>query len=327
LKMLFFFFRRVPTTVQRTAAAAVSVTVGSRLASTAAASTIIEAAKARQLLESKEAKFIDVRAPESYSEGHIPTAANVHTLFTYLPTSDDRGVRDLTDTFTEELRNAGIDGNEHVVTYENSLNTLYGASCRAFYILRLLGHPRVSVLGGGYEGWVQDGHPTTTEAKQLAKGTFQPKWNPSMWKGKMDVTEVLGDPNTVLLDVRDLDEWKGESSSPYGVDFAPRKGRLPGATHILWKDFMETRESGQMRFKRPEEIRSMCEAKGVTPDKEVIVYCFKGARASNTYLALKDAGFENVSNYFASWNEWSRDDKLEIDSKLLEEQSKTSSLH
>ena len=30
------------------------------------------------------------------------------------------------------------------------------------YILRLLDHPRVSVLDGGYEGWVQDGHPTTT---------------------------------------------------------------------------------------------------------------------------------------------------------------------
>lgn len=30
----------------------------------------------------------------------------------------------------------------------------------------------------------------------------------------------------ILLDVRDKDEWIGESSSPYGKDFAPRKGRL-----------------------------------------------------------------------------------------------------
>ena len=40
-------------------------------------------------------------------------------------------------------------------------------------------------------------------------------------------------------------------------------------------------------------------------------------RASNTYLALKESGFENVTNYLASWNEWSTDSKLEIDSKLL----------
>ena len=310
--MLFFLFRRVPATLQR-------VSFASRPASTT--STIIDAARARQLLESKEAKFIDVRAPESYSEGHIPTAANIHTFFTYLATSDDRGVRELTETFTKELRRAGINdagsSGEHVITYENSLNTLYGASCRALYILRLLGHPRVSVLGGGYEGWVQDGHPTTTETQEVTEGTFQPKWNPSMWKGETDILGALGDPNVVLLDVRDLDEWKGESSSPYGVDFAPRKGRLPGATHILWKDFMEANDSGQVRFKRPEEICAMCEARGVTPDKEIVVYCFKGARASNTYLALKDAGFEKVSNYFASWNEWSRDENLQIDSKLL----------
>ena len=117
-----------------------------------------------------------------------------------------------------------------------------------------------------------------------------------MWKGKAEVLEALGNSNTVLLDVRDSIEWKVKSSVAEGVPFVtPRKGRLPGATHILWKDFMETRESGQVRFKRPEEIRSMCEAKGVTPDKEVIVYCLSGVRASNTYLALKESGFENVT--------------------------------
>ena len=280
---------------------------------------IIDAARARELLDSNEAKFIDVRTPESYSEAHIPSAANVHTFFTYLSTSDVRGVQDLTDTFVEALRNAGVCGtdSEHVIAYENSLQTLFGASCRAFYVLKLLGHPRVSVLGGGFEGWVQDGHPTTRDIEKISKGTFQPKWNPSMWKGKKDVADALKNPDTVLLDVRDMDEWKGESSSPYGVDFAPRKGRIPGATHILWKDFMKTEKDGVTAFKEPEEIRALCAAKGITPDKEIIVYCFKGARASNTYLALRESGFNNVSNYFASWNEWSRDDKLEIDSKLI----------
>ena len=45
----------------------------------------------------------------------------------------------------------------------------------------------------------------------------------------METLAALNDPRVVLLDVRDRDEWMGESSSPYGRDFAPRKGRLPGA--------------------------------------------------------------------------------------------------
>ena len=285
-------------------------------AAEASGSTIIDAARARQLLEKEEAKFLDVRAPERYSEGHVPTAANVHTFFTYLASSDAGGVRELTDTFAEEMRGAGISGGDHVVAYEDSLQTLFGASCRALYLLKLLGHTRVSVLGSGYEGWVRDGHPTTTRVEQIVRGSFQPKWTPSIWRGKEEVLAALRDPNTVLLDVRDLEEWTGHSSSPYGVDFAPRKGRIPGATHILWTDFMEIDSEG-VKFKTPEEIHAMCAAKGVTPDKEVIVYCFKGARASNTYLALQEAGFEKVSNYFASWNEWSRDKELEVDSTQL----------
>ena len=39
----------------------------------------------------------------------------------------------------------------------------------------------------------------------------------------------LGDDAIIKLDVRDVDEWIGTSSSPYGPDFAPRKGRIPGA--------------------------------------------------------------------------------------------------
>jgi len=54
----------------------------------------------------------------------------------------------------------------------------------------------------------------------------------------------------------------------------------------------------------------------VTPETPVIVYCFKGARASNTFVALEEAGIENVGIYFGSWNEWSRDPSLPIEEGL-----------
>jgi thiosulfate/3-mercaptopyruvate sulfurtransferase len=48
----------------------------------------------------------------------------------------------------------------------------------------------------------------------------------------------------------------------------------------------------------------------------VIVYCFKGARASNTFVALEEAGIKDVGIYFGSWNEWSRDPSLPIEEGL-----------
>ena len=45
---------------------------------------------------------------------------------------------------------------------------------------------------------------------------------------------AVKDPRIIKLDVRDVDEWIGESSSPYGKDFCPRKGRIPGAVWLEW---------------------------------------------------------------------------------------------
>ncbi len=193
---------------------------------------------------------------------------------------------------------------------------MYGASCRGLYLLKLLGHPKVSVLNGGLESWVQHGYPTSKAIPKVKRGTFRAVWTPSGWSNKEDVAKAIEEKDTLLLDVRDIDEWKGITSSPYGVDFAPRKGRLPDAVYISWKDFMESQEDGLTHLKDPEEVLKLCAAKGITLDQKIIVYCFKGARASNTYIALKEAGFKNVTNYFASWNEWSRDADLEIDSEI-----------
>ena len=120
---------------------------------------------------------------------------------------------------------------------------------------------------------------------------------------------------TALVDVRDVDEWVGTSSSPYGPDFAPRKGRIPGAKWLEWYRMMKPTPSGPM-FKSKAEILAECATVGVTPDTPVFLYCFKGARASNTFVALKEAGIKDVRMYFGSWNEWSRNPELPIESGL-----------
>ena len=68
------------------------------------------------------------------------------------------------------------------------------------------------------------------------------------------------------------------------------------------------------RFKSKEEILAECATVGITPETPVYLYCFKGARASNTLVALKNAGIKDVRMYFGSWNEWSRDPSLPIES-------------
>ena len=53
-------------------------------------------------------------------------------------------------------------------------------------------------------------------------------------------------------------------------------------------------------IKSPAEVQAECATAGIATDDTIYLYCFKGARASNTFLALKQAGFDDVRMYFGS---------------------------
>ena len=171
-------------------------------------------------------------------------------------------------------------------------------------------------LRGGFHAWKAAGMATTTEAT-VAAGKEFPLSNAggSMMIDRDAMLAAVGDDSIVKLDVRDVDEWVGTSSSPYGPDFCPRKGRIPGAKWLEWYRMMKPTAAGPM-FKSPDEIMAEAHTAGIGANTPVYLYCFKGARASNTLVALKEAGVQDVRMYFGSWNEWSRDESLPIESGM-----------
>ena len=179
--------------------------------------------------------------------------------------------------------------------------------------MNYLGYPNVSILHGGLKAWTDAGFPVTTDASLPELKTFPLNADESLMVTTPEMLASLDDPKVVKLDVRDWDEWVGESSSPYGKDFTPRKGRIPDAVLIEWYTLMKPSGDGAPMFKSKEEIKDIAAQVGITPDSTVNIYCFKGARASNTFVALNEAGIKDVKIYFASWNEWSRDMSLPIE--------------
>jgi thiosulfate/3-mercaptopyruvate sulfurtransferase len=266
--------------------------------------------------ENPDVVIIDTRSPDNYAAGHIPGAVNIFDVFTFLATSTPEGVAELRQKFADSFGAAGLSGAETAVFVEESMNSGFGMSCRGYFLLQFLGYPKAQVLHGGLVAWRAAGLPTTTEVP-----TPSPKTFPVVDTGQdiiinaQTMLEALKDDDVVKMDVRDVDEWVGTSSSPYGPDFAPRKGRIPGARWLEWYRMMKPTAAGPM-FKSKDEILAECATIGVTPETPVFLYCFKGARASNTLVALKEAGIKDVRMYFGSWNEWSRDPSLPIESGL-----------
>ena len=290
------------------------------------APAFISAQNAVDLCKSKPDKdliFVDVRQPEKFEAGCINGAVNMHDIFTYLlPTSSEADLNAMRQHFTNLLVQNGIKctDKEHVVIYEDGLAKLYGSSCRGYVVFKYMGHPYVSVLEGGYDGIANleeaDRSVVGTKRNPVNQSEDAPafKYDNGWLCGYQQVLDAVnGKRNAHLLDVRDKEEWIGKSSSPYGVDFCPRKGRIPGAKWIEWYHFMDNDE----KVHQQDKVDELMKGQGIGKDDDIIVYCFKGARASNTLMILKECGYHNVSNYFASWNEWSRNMDLPTDDSVL----------
>lgn len=276
------------------------------------------AAQTHKLIDENNVTIVDVRDAEEYAEDHIPGAVNIPDMFFELSMTTEEGLREMTDKFTRLFSEAGISLDKKVIIYEDNLSTRYGGSCRGYFQLSYMGHQDVGILDGGLFAWRQEKMPTDAEKVTPIPTIFTPAMNHSIMVTKDMMVDSLEDSGIKLLDNRDKVEWVGESSSPYGVDFAPRKGRIPGAKWIEWYDFMENDASGYVsHFKSPETTMEICAGMGLHPEDDIIIYCFKGARAANTYVALKMAGFKHIRNYYGSWNEWSRDMSLPIDDAVI----------
>lgn len=270
------------------------------------------------LLTEKSSKvvIVDTRSPEEYAISHLPGAINIRTFFTYLlDNSSPEGLRKLQEYFAEIMSEVGISGTETLIVYEDALNKGYGQSCRAAFLLKYLGCPEVSILHGGYQGWLAAELATTKELTTTESSIFRLHTNPDIMVTKNEMLAAIDNPAIIKLDVRDRIEWQGLSSSPYDPDFCPRKGRIPNSVWLEWHLLMNS-EANIPMFRSPDEILKICQSVGINSDSIVYIYCFKGSRAANTLIALQQVGIQ-AKNYFGSWNEWSRDFSLPVDNRVI----------
>jgi thiosulfate/3-mercaptopyruvate sulfurtransferase len=254
---------------------------------------------AREHLEDPNIRFVEVDVDTgAYEQGHIPGAVG----WNWTSQLSDGIRRDIASREDLErlLRQSGIGRDTHIVLYGDNNNWF---AAWAYWQLKLHGWDKVSILNGGRKYWLDNGLPITTDVPSYEETDVtieEPSWDLRAFQS--DILPRLGAASFTLVDVRSPAEFSGEVISPPGMtETAQRGGHIPGAQSIPWGQTV--REDGT--FKSADELRSLYEAKGVTPDKEVIAYCRIGERSSHSWFVLKELlGYPNVRNYDGSWTEW-----------------------
>ncbi len=247
---------------------------------------------------------------DAYEQGHIPGAVRVD----WKSDLGDQRVRDIVEAhaFERLMGRLGIANDTTVVFYGDQANWW---AAYAYWVFRTFGHDRLRIMNGGRKKWLAERRPLTHDVPAPAETRYAVAGRMTELRAlKADVLHHIGNPNPRLLvvrlpaahslvDVRTPAEFSGElvQMAGYPQEGALRGGHIPGAVNIPWGRAV----NADWTFKGAEEIRRLYEREGISPDKDVIVYCRIGERSALTWFVLHELmGYRKVRNYDGSWTEW-----------------------
>jgi thiosulfate/3-mercaptopyruvate sulfurtransferase len=264
---------------------------------------IISPVEAEKLIKSAEAAkvpvVLDTRGGyKDYFRGHLPTAHHIN-FDTLRGTDNGVPVQYLPDDITRALLvRAGVDKNRtHLIyaTGDKLPNDEILSASMVAYLLEKFGVERILIVDGGLPAWQKAKLPVTQEYFGNPKGTLPDKMKPEIALMVDDV--VKRKPGTVLVDARPKNEYLGDD------DVWLRKGHIPGAISFHWARLME--KDNTHAFLPFETVKKDLEAAGLTPDKEIFVYCGTSREGSLLRFYLKHlAKYPNVRLYEGSWKEY-----------------------
>jgi len=261
---------------------------------------LVETAWADQHKSDSAIRIIEVDVDtKAFEEGHIPGAVG----WNWQTQLADQVRRDLVPKADLEklLGQSGIDNTTTILLYGDNNNWF---AAWAFWQLKIYGHRDVRIINGGRKKWLAEGRALTVDLPVLEQKTYRASQPDNSLRAYLtDVMKVAGSTNGwSLVDVRSGDEYTGKIFSPPGLpETCQRGGHIPGALSVPWGK--NVNEDGT--FKNVNDLKSLYETLGITPDRKVVAYCRIGERSSLTWFTLKYLlGYDNVKNYDGSWTEW-----------------------
>jgi thiosulfate/3-mercaptopyruvate sulfurtransferase len=266
--------------------------------------------EARRFFEQKtDFVLFEVSKRVKYKSGHLPNAISVwrpdyeaKTDFSYT------GMRATKSEMEYFLSQKGVLPSDKIILYDTK------GSCDALrlaWILQLYGHEDVKVINGGKAAWKKAGYELTKEIPnkiQTSEYQFSKQAKDTNVVSLEEVKKAISDPNIIILDTREPEEYLGQPYIAKGKLNAWKQGAftygcIPSAVHLNWSDAVHL--DGDHRFKCLKDLKHNFSKVGITPDKEILVYCQSGVRSAHTSYVLKEIlGYPNVQNYDGSWIEW-----------------------
>ncbi len=208
--------------------------------------------------------------------------------------------------FSSRMRSLGIGSENHVIAYD--VNGGCAAGMRAWWMFRLFGHDRVSVLNGGLGKWLAEGRDAESGIPEIVEKHFFAKFDQQLVRTFDQVKANMGNGSEQLVDARSEGRFKGQDPEPRpGL----KGGHIPGSVNLPFQELLNT--SHYMMMRPANELKAVLETAGIDPEKSVVSSCGSGVSAAPLVMALYLLGYPRAAIYDGSWTEWASSDDAPIE--------------
>ena len=189
----------------------------------------------------------------------------------------------------------GVSNNHRIVFYDQKG---LQSSARGWWLMRLFGHEKASVLDGGLPKWIREGRDLEEGHLPKPRETaFVADFRADRVKGIGDIKAIIQQNTALILDARARGRFDGSAPEPRpGLP----SGHMPGAENLPFTELFNP--DGTM--KEPTVLRARFARARVMPGKPVVTTCGTGVTACILTRALVQAGFSEAAVYDGSWTEW-----------------------
>jgi thiosulfate/3-mercaptopyruvate sulfurtransferase len=238
-----------------------------------------------------------------FEKGHIPGAQFVDIQADLSDNSHRlRFMKPSAEAFAASMSGFGVGDGTRVVLYST---TSPQWATRVWWLLRVFGFDKASVLDGGSQKWSREGRPVETgPARARAPGHFVVRHERPLMVGKEEVQRAIGNGAVCTLNALSPEQHAGSGGNTYG-----RPGRIKGSVNLPAAHLIDPATNA---FLPAAALRRRFAEVGAF-GKEVITYCGGGIAASADAFALVMLGHPNVKLYDASMSEWASDPALPME--------------
>lgn len=233
-----------------------------------------------------------------FAQAHLPGAIHVHLDRDLSGAKTGRNGRHPLRSrgeYAAWMGRVGVTPERDVVVYDRQSGMF---AVRAWWVLRWMGHAKVTLLDGGLQAWQQAGGALTTDVVPAAPAAPYPEHAPALETIDADALQARLDQATVI-DARAPERYRGEVEPLDAV-----AGHIPGALNRFFKDNLQA----DGRFKPAAQLRAEFETLLAGREPSSVVHqCGSGVTACHNMLAMQVAGLPAAPLYPGSWSEWSAD--------------------